>query len=198
MTEEPASFYSENPEEQFEAMREENVSDRFLEFRDDFAGSLGSGKVLYAGCGPGRHTAYLREKELEVVGVDIAPGSVEYAEKRYGGDFRTGDIRDLEFDNGTFDGVFCSAAIMFLPPEDMELALSEFHRILKDGGILYITFKIGEGMNVTEKWGSAVERYYVPMEEAEDKLESAGFEILREAAPKRKDHNDFSDFLCRK
>ncbi|MFB6265593.1 MAG: hypothetical protein ABEI07_00740, partial [Candidatus Nanohaloarchaea archaeon] len=66
MVEKPSEFYSENPEKQFHAMREENVSGRFLDFREDFADRVGSGKVLDAGCGPGRHTAYLRGEGLDV------------------------------------------------------------------------------------------------------------------------------------
>lgn len=197
MVEDPADFYSRNAEKQSRAMREENVSERFLDFRDDFADRIGSGKVLDAGCGPGRHTAYLRREGLDVLGVDISEGSIEYARERFGGDFRVMDIRDLEFPDDEFDGVFCSASIMFMGPGEMKDALSELRRVLQGDGVLYVNFKIGEGRKTTEKWGSTVARYYVSVEEARRMLESAGFRIEREAPPQGEEHSDFADFLCR-
>ncbi|MFB6265585.1 MAG: class I SAM-dependent methyltransferase, partial [Candidatus Nanohaloarchaea archaeon] len=119
------------------------------------------------------------------------------ARERFGGDFRVMDLRGLEFPDDEFDGVFCSASIIFMEPKGMEKSLSEFRRVLEEDGILYVNFKIGGGRGTTEKWGSAVERFYVSMEEARRMLESAGFSIEREASPEKEEHSDFADFLCR-
>lgn len=196
MGEPPEEFYSDHAEEQHRAMRDANVSDRFLEFRQEFADRVFPGEVLDAGCGPGRHTAFLRGEGLTVTGVDVAPGAVEEARDRYGGDFRVMDIRDLGFGNGRFDGVFCSASIMFMPPEEMRAALAEIRRVMGDRAVLYINFKIGDGPREVEKWGSSVTRYRVSVDEARAMLEDADLDIVRGGTGELDRNNGFADFIC--
>lgn len=192
----PEEFYTAHAEEQHRAMRDANVSDRFIEFRQEFADMVFPGEVLDAGCGPGRHTAFLRDEGLTVTGVDAAPGAVDAARDRYGGDFRVMDLRDLGFGNGRFDGVFCSASIMFMPPEEMRTALSEIRRVMGKRSTLYINFKIGDGPREIEKWGSSVTRYRVSVHEARAMLEDADLAVVREGTDDLDANNGFADFIC--
>jgi SAM-dependent methyltransferase len=89
-----------------------------------------AGLVLDLGCGSGMHTAYLRERGLRVVDLDISMVQLQ----RVSGDERVcGDAACLPFRDGAFDTVLCSEVLEHLSKP--ELCTNEVHRVLKDGGI---------------------------------------------------------------
>lgn len=63
--------------------------------------------VLDLACGKGRHSIYLAKKKLAVVGVDLSPESIAYAQQfeQENLSFRTHDMRD-PIDFGSFDAIF--------------------------------------------------------------------------------------------
>ncbi|MGV8872027.1 MAG: class I SAM-dependent methyltransferase [Rhodococcus sp. (in: high G+C Gram-positive bacteria)] len=77
-----------------------------------------------------------------VVGVDLSAAMVATARsdaERAGVtvDFRVGDAESLEFADGSFDVLLCAFGLMFLPR--VELALSEFRRVLTPGGTVGVS-----------------------------------------------------------
>ncbi len=82
-----------------------------------------NGKVLDLACGKGRHSIYLAEKGLEVVGVDLSPESIAHAQT-FAQDnlsFQTHDMRQ-PIDFGTFDAVlnlFTSFGYFDNPADDI-------------------------------------------------------------------------------
>ena len=78
-----------------------------------------------------------------VVGVDLAENLLELARtkaKQRGltnTEFRSGDMTNLPFEEGSFDAVVCVFGIFFVP--DMEAALRELKRVLRTDGMLAIT-----------------------------------------------------------
>jgi SAM-dependent methyltransferase len=84
-----------------------------------------------------------RNPSARVIGVDINPGYVAYAQKRASEEgltnlsFETGDLQDLAFDDRSFDVVWSQFVLYFLP--DPEAALKEFRRLLKPGGTVLIS-----------------------------------------------------------
>ena len=105
------------------------------------AGALKPGaKVLDAGCGTGRVASEL----VPLIGtarftlLDAAPRMLDAA-RDLPVDLQIGDLRALPFGNATFDVVMSTWAIETLA-SGRELALSEFRRVLKPGGmIVYCT-----------------------------------------------------------
>jgi SAM-dependent methyltransferase len=96
-----------------------------------------NGIALDYGCGSGPYFPFLKQSALDVVGVDISPEAVKQAgTKPYKA------VRLLE--QGKAPLPDCSAAIVFSTEvlehiEDAEGAIHEFHRLLKDGGLLILT-----------------------------------------------------------
>ena len=78
-----------------------------------------------------------------VVGVDLAENLLELARIKAkqrsltNTEFRSGDMTNLPFEEGSFDAVVCVFGIFFVP--DMEAALRELKRVLRTGGTLAIT-----------------------------------------------------------
>lgn len=198
MVEDPSEFYSRNVERQDQNYRREDLSERFWELREQFCSSLKGDKVLDAGCGPGMDTDYFAEKGFSPVGIDVAEGAVEYARDNKKGRFKVMDFTDLDFEESSFNGVWCSSAIFFVPEEKMGEALREFKRVLKEDGILYVNFQAGKGTVEREKWGSTVKRYLLTPGQAREKLETAGFQIIESEVDEPEENNDFAAFICRK
>lgn len=118
--------------------------------RSSFAGSnkavvrerfarLNGERILDLGCGYGYYTDYFRSAGGDVVGIDGAEAMITIAREKYPeGDFRVADITEpLKFDDGTFDIVFCNQVLMDIA--EIEGIIGECRRVLKAGGILYIS-----------------------------------------------------------
>jgi SAM-dependent methyltransferase len=105
-------------------------------------------RVLEVGCGMGQFAERLLAKlHLDLVAVDLSPRMVELARER-GVDARVGDAQRLAFRDAHFD---CDVANwMLYHVDDLELALSEFVRVLVPGGRL-VAATIGEE-HMREVW----------------------------------------------
>ncbi|MFB6175258.1 MAG: class I SAM-dependent methyltransferase [Candidatus Nanohalobium sp.] len=177
MTETPEKFYTKGAEQFAEKYSIEEMPQNYIDFLDNFAEKVNNGKVLDAGCGHGRDTEYLTERGLDVVCVDLAEGMIEHAKNNKKGNYKIMDVRDLEFEDKEFAGVWCNTVMHFFPPEEMPEILDELKRALKDGGVLYVSFKIGEGTFIRERYGSKVKQYLISEKKAKKMLKDRGLEI---------------------
>lgn len=103
------------------------------------------GRVLDAGCGTGRDVAAFAEAGFEVDGVDLSSELLSIAlDACPTATFGLGDIRDMPFEDGTFDGVWAMASLVHLDHAGVEEALAEIRRVMKPGGWLFVTLKADE------------------------------------------------------
>lgn len=176
----------------------DNMDEEYLAMMEEFCERVEKGRILDAGCGPGRLPDHFRDKGFDVVGIDAAEGMIEYAREQVGGEFHLMDIRDLDFPDSSFDGIWCTSTIFFIEKEEMEEVLESFHEKLKEGGFLYVDFKEGDGRFVKEKWEGEMEEYRLKEEEARKMLEEAEFEIVSCAESTSPAGQKYMDFLCRR
>ena len=116
--------------------------DRLREFEQMIGGT--NKKILDAGCGTGRDSGYMISRENDVYSLDISHGMIEKCKKNLTGlesSLFVGDIMNLGFKDGYFDGIWTNAAIVHLTYENKMNALKEFRRVLKDDGTLYVWVK---------------------------------------------------------
>jgi len=149
---------------------------------DRFAdGVRDTGLTCDLGCGPGQVARYLHQRGVEVCGVDLSPAMVQRARQLNPGiEFRTGDMTTLDVPDEVWAGITAFYAIVNLPPADVVRALREMRRVLCGGGLLLLSFHIGEGVSHLEDlWGCAVslDFYFFRTEDVEGYLRRAGFEI---------------------
>ena len=98
-------------------------------------------RVLEVGCGMGQFAKrMLAEPDVDLVAVDQSRRMVELARER-GIDARSGDAQELDFEDAQFDCVV--ANWMLYHVDDLDLALTEFARVLVPGGRL-VAATIGE------------------------------------------------------
>jgi len=92
--------------------------------------------VLDAGGGTGRWAMRMAKKGCRVVLLDISDGMLNVANEKIAGesleqriDVRKGDIRELSFDEETFDMVLCEHALFLF--KDQDQVLDQLARVLK-------------------------------------------------------------------
>ncbi|MBN2383180.1 methyltransferase domain-containing protein [bacterium] len=99
-----------------------------------------SDRVLDAGMGPGIYSFAILQKHQvgQVVGIDLSEQFVAMARKRaarkdYSNcEFKTADLEQLPFEEGSFDKIVCSGVLLLIP--DQNKALKELLRVLRPGG----------------------------------------------------------------
>jgi ubiquinone/menaquinone biosynthesis C-methylase UbiE len=131
--------------------------------------------------GPGQVARYLHERGVEVCGVDLSRGMVERARQLAPGiEFLEGDMLSLKVPTEAWAGIAAFYAIVNLPPSDVRSAIGEMMRVLNPGGLLLLSFHIGEEVShVEDLWGRPVclDFYFFRTLDIADSLNSAGFEI---------------------
>jgi ubiquinone/menaquinone biosynthesis C-methylase UbiE len=106
-------------------------------------GLSGECRIADIGCGSGEITSRLARayERAAVIGVDILPGSIAYATRRYVDlaprlQFEQGDAFELRFAAQQFDLVVCRHVTQSIP--EPEKVLRELLRICKAGGWLHV------------------------------------------------------------
>ncbi len=96
---------------------------------------------LDAACGSGYGAAFLADKVRSVCGVDVNENAIDYAKSRYHNGnlkYRRADLQSqLPFPDGAFDAITSFETLEHV--ENQDFMLSEFHRVLKNDGILVIS-----------------------------------------------------------
>lgn len=144
--------------------------------------------ILEVGCGTGRTACHLAKMGYRVTAVDVHHGMIGKARRRSEAmevevDFRIADAASLPFEAGGFDVVFVESVTLFV---DIPAALKEYHRVLKDGGLLYDREMVRKQDHPGLK--EASQELYgaldIPsLEEWEQLLKQAGFRSLEARLP---------------
>lgn len=101
--------------------------------------------VLDAGCGSGNVSFYLAEKVREVVGLDISKETVIFTTnhaKKMGlknAVFKVANLKKIPYKENYFTKVILFEVVEHLGRPDYQKILSEVYRVMKRGGLLYIT-----------------------------------------------------------
>jgi len=173
---------AENFAEEFCGELERKPFDRVL--LDDFAESLrGEGRVCEIGCGPGQIARYLRDRGVEMCGIDLSREMVRFA-RRLSPDipFEHGDMLKLDAPDASLAGIICFYAIIHLRREDAPRALAQMHRALRPGGRLLVSFHGGEGELHRDEWYGkqvSIDVTLFKEDEMSGYMEAAGFEVER-------------------
>jgi ubiquinone/menaquinone biosynthesis C-methylase UbiE len=141
------------------------------------------GLVCDLGCGPGHVADYLHRRGASVLGVDLSPGMIEEARRRYPDvQFDVADMRCLPYEDHAFAAVVAMYSLIHFDETELRLALTECRRVLNAEGILLAGFHHGQEVVHTEEFfGRRVNldfRFFEP-EEIITALADAEFELER-------------------
>lgn len=140
--EELLSDYQErgNPDELIAFYERVTTPTRLAEYDLILAGLAdfgGQGRLLDFGSGPGYFLSQAEKKGWEAHGVEVGIWAEQMAERLDLKHFHRGLLNDQNFPDGFFDVVCADQVVEHLPSPQRELA--ELHRILKPGGLLYVS-----------------------------------------------------------
>lgn len=135
------NYYDQNAENFFADTINVDMSSlyaRFLECIPD------GGFILDAGCGSGRDAKAFASSGYRVAAFDASPTLAELASKHIGQPVSVGSFIDVSGRN-LYDGIWACASLLHVPCTDMSAVLARLWEALKPGGVLYCSFKVGEG-----------------------------------------------------
>jgi ubiquinone/menaquinone biosynthesis C-methylase UbiE len=129
------------------------------EVLDKFANEVrGKGVVCEIGCGPGQVARYLKDRGIDIHGVDLSEEMVRSASKLNSDiSFAQGDMLGLKAADNSLAGIVSFYAIIHLKRDEIGRALAEMNRVLEPGGRVLISFHEGDGELHRDEWyGQAV------------------------------------------
>ena len=148
-------YYNQKTEEFIDA----TVNVDFSQTQDRFLKLLPSGaRILDFGCGSGRDTKYFLDKGFKVTATD---GSEELC--KFASEFTGIKVKQLFFQElseiETYDGIWACSSILHLNYSALEEVMKKMVRAVKNGGIIYTSFKYGKFE------GERNGRYFTDMDE---------------------------------
>ncbi|MFJ4190436.1 class I SAM-dependent methyltransferase [Kitasatospora sp. NPDC089509] len=151
--------------------------------------------VADLGCGPGHVAGWLAERGARVVGIDLSPRMVELAAREQPQvEFRTGDLLALPAADGEFSAAVALYSVIHLEPAELLPAFVEMRRVLRPGGVLLVSFHLGEEVRRLEEWWGHrvdVDFHFLETGAVAARLAEAGFAVEarleREGLPEEAD-----------
>ena len=140
------------------------------------------GQICDLGCGPGQIARYLHRQGIKTLGVDLSPKMVAEAQRLNPEiHFHQGDMLSLPDAENSWGGIAAFYCIIHIPRAQVVDALREMRRVLNPGGMLLVTFHIGEEIKHTDEWWEKPVNldfaFYLP-EQMETWLKDAGFDLV--------------------
>ena len=130
-------------------------------------------KILEAGCGSGRDSAYFSSKGHDVIGIDLSSKLLAIAKRAVPkAMFKLMDLRKIQFPGETFDGIWACASLLHLKRDEISPVIHKFYSLLKPNGILFILMREGVGEREDVRLYT-----YVSQKELIAYLKEAGFSI---------------------
>jgi SAM-dependent methyltransferase len=102
------------------------------------------GSILDAGCGAGRDALAFLRLGYAVTAFDASPAMAEIASRLSGLMVEALRFQEVAF-GPVFDGVWACASLLHVPSSEMSDAVGRLANSLKPGGVLFASFKEGEG-----------------------------------------------------
>jgi 2-polyprenyl-3-methyl-5-hydroxy-6-metoxy-1,4-benzoquinol methylase len=144
--EQTLSYYEANAERFFESTRGVDMNSIY----EPFLSLLQPGAhVLDAGCGSGRDSRAFLERGYEVTALDASEAMAKLASRHIGRSVLQMSFDEVRF-RECFDGVWACASLLHVPKRESPIVLERLGIALKTGGVMYASFKYGEGESVRD------------------------------------------------
>jgi len=133
-------------------------------------------RVLDVGCGTGVLTRALYDAGLQVSGMDISASMLEQLEQQLESrkiDLRVGDIFNIPFEDGTFDGLASRWVLPHFP--DWPRAVAEMGCKVKPGGYVFFDFCNSRNVDLSREVGPLDTKSFGYCHDLQDKENRAYF-----------------------
>jgi superfamily II DNA or RNA helicase/HKD family nuclease/SOS-response transcriptional repressor LexA/protein-L-isoaspartate O-methyltransferase len=134
-------YYNDNAESFFQSTVNVDMSPLHAKFLQHIGDG---GVILDAGCGSGRDAKAFKDTGHRVEAFDASSELAHLASRLLEQDVSTRTFLDVN-EVAAYDGIWACASLLHLPQADVPIALSKLWTALKPNGVLYVSFKLGEG-----------------------------------------------------
>ena len=134
-------YYSRNAEEYVRSTLSADMSEAYAVFEKHLRAGA---RVLDLGCGSGRDSRHFIEAGYDVTAVDGSEEICRLASEITGIEVRCIDFAGLDYVD-EFDGIWANASLLHVRKKELPEILKKISAALKDGGVLYASFKYGSG-----------------------------------------------------
>ncbi|MCF4099378.1 class I SAM-dependent methyltransferase [Maritalea mediterranea] len=143
------AFYARNAKSY--ATRREKVSDTLHHF---LAALPAAAEILELGCGAGLEARHMKDQGFRVTPTEGNPALAQEAEQNFGAPVAIMRFDELEAEH-KFDAIWANMCLLHAPWETLDQIFARIHRALKPAGVLWASFKVGNGAQRDE-----LGRYY--------------------------------------
>ncbi|NHJ40571.1 MAG: class I SAM-dependent methyltransferase [Asgard group archaeon] len=146
-----------------------------------------SGNVLDAGCGVGIPVSkFLVRRGFKVTGIDISRKMIDLAKQNVPeATFYQKNILTLDLPGNSFDGIICVYTLWHIPRAEHSFIISNFHRMIKENGLLVINTGVFESEGMSEFFGEPMLWSNNNPKKTLNYVIDAGFSIIFEGVLKR-------------
>lgn len=134
------NYYNTNAEAFYESTVGADMSVQYGMFEKRLCAGA---RILDCGCGSGRDSKYFIDNGYEVVAIDGSEKLCKKAAELTGLDVKNILFQDIDY-NDEFDGIWACASLLHVPIEELPDVLKKLTIALKDCGVLYVSFKLGD------------------------------------------------------
>lgn len=133
------NYYNEKTQDFIDS----TVNVDFTATQDKFINKLQTGcHILDFGCGSGRDSKYFNDKGFQVTAIDGSIELCKFASELTGLEVKQMYFQDL-CDVEVYDAIWACSSILHLPYSDLKEVMLKMIVALKQGGIIYTSFKYG-------------------------------------------------------
>lgn len=133
------AFYAQNAKTY--AGRRQKPSDTLLVFLKTLPQGA---SILELGCGAGLEASYMKAQGFNVTPTEGNPALAAEAEQNFGAPVQIMRFDELEAGE-SYNAVWANMCLLHAPWESLEDILQRIHKALAPGGVLWASFKIGQG-----------------------------------------------------
>ncbi|MEZ5759158.1 MAG: class I SAM-dependent methyltransferase [Emcibacteraceae bacterium] len=166
--------YGSKAHDFWDRTKDHDVTQNYEAFLAPFGDKKGL-DILDFGCGPGRDVLYFKSLGHNPVGLDGTAEFCQMARELTGCPVLEQSFNDLKLEENSFDGVFANASMFHVPSRNLHKVLTDLHRALRPGGILFTSNPRGdqEGWQNPGRYG-----HFMQYDAAIQYLDNAGFELV--------------------
>jgi SAM-dependent methyltransferase len=140
-----AAWYDRNTKDYVERTEFVDMSDVHARF---LAHVPAGGRILDAGCGSGRDSLAFQRLGYDVVPMDASIEMVRHASARLGKPGLHLRHEDIDFVEA-FEAVWSNASLLHVTHAELPAVLRKYRDALVPGGVLFASFKHGEGQRIS-------------------------------------------------
>ena len=154
------SFYNRNAEDYFQKTWKLDLKEiygKFLRYVPS------GGKILDVGCGSGRDAYHFSQAGYAITALDDSTELINRVRSHVDCEVQHSSFYDFNEKN-IYDGIWCCASLLHCAENKLEDVLHSLILGLKPLGILYMSYKVGEGIRYDE------DRFFLDMNECKMSL----------------------------